>query len=376
MQSLNSLYFPETILPRHLRNCLLLLPDSLHLLQPSEPAGNETDESSDSDIFMDQGICQVHTPSLLGKDRDRFIRLIEEIKTRKDSFAEQLSSLTLAHLSNEQGHGDHNHQAIMTSLLGGPVPGDSDSEEETQKAALWQARLVLTLAETLDKEEAELAVTLSDIGNDELALFQDLKGETEHESTDEDDPFAELMRIKANLSQPRPGTVKRRLQAWKTLYASGKLPENFWFWMTGQEEAAELLISDYETKSGRNSVPLLLLDLPGQIYMREQDALESIKNFQDKAAKVRQDIVEKLTAIVAMNHLNIVDPVALLPDAGLLARDWNDLIEYCFPEERFGRKKLDLQFLANLSLDQLIRDEAADSQTNTPCHGIVALYRD
>ncbi len=376
MQSLNSLYFPETVLPHHLQNCLLLLPETLHLLQPVEAANKDTDKSTDNDIFMEQGICQVHTPSLLGKDRDRFIALLEDIRTRKDSYAEQLSGLTLAHLSEKQGTGDHNHQAIMTNLLDGQVPGDSDSDEETQKAALWQARLILALAETLDIEEAELAIQLSDIDDNELALFQDLKGEGEQDTTDEENPLAELMRIKARLSQPRPGTVKRRFQAWKTLYASGTLPEQYWFWMTSQEEAAELLISDYEIKSGRNSVPLLLLDFPGQMYMREKDALDSIRDFQDKAAKVRQDITEKLTAIVSKEHLNVVDPVVLLPDAGLLAQDWNDLIEYCFPEERFGRKKLDLQFLANISLDQLVRDGKEDGTKNTLCHGIVALFRE
>ena len=375
MKSLNSLYFPETLLPRHLRNCLLLLPDTLHLLQAVEP-DDEADESTDTDLFMEQGICQVHTPSLLGKERDRFLGLIEEIRTRKDCFAEQLSSLTLAHLSDEQGCGDHNHQAIMSSLLGGQVPVDSESEEKDRKATLWQARLVLALAEILDKEEAELAMNLSDIGDDELALFQELKGEGEETTEGEEDPFAELMRIKANLSQPRPGTVKRRLQAWKTLYASGTMPEDFWFWITSQEEAAELLINSYETQSGRNSVPLLLLDIPEQMYMREKDGLESIRNFQKEASTIRQDIIEKLTAIVSKEHLNIVDPVALLPDSGILARDWNDLIEYYFPKERFGRKKLDLQFLANVSLDQLIRHESTADQTDGFCHSIVALYRD
>ncbi|HIP82496.1 MAG TPA: hypothetical protein EYH36_08690 [Desulfocapsa sulfexigens] len=373
MQSLNSLYFPETILPRHLRNCLLLLPDTLHLLQPVEPAEDVSEAKSADDIFMEQGICQVHTPSPLGKDRERFLGLLTEIRTRKDSFAEQLSGLTLAHMSKEAGRGDHSSQAIMSKLLGEQVPADTESEEESKKAALWQARLVLALAEILDTEEAELARSLSDIDDSELALFQDLKGEEEGgETNEEDSPLAELMRIKAKLNQPRPGTVKRRLQAWRTLYSAGTLPENFRFWMTSQEEAAELLINDYETQSGRNAVPLLLLDLPEQIYMRDKDGLENIKNFQERATTVRSDIIEKLSGIVSKEHLNVVDPVALLPDAGILARDWNDLIEYHFPEEHFGRKKLDLQFLANISLDQLVGGKTTDKQ----CHGIVALYRE
>jgi hypothetical protein len=376
MQSLNSLYFPETVLPRHLRNCLLLLPDTLHFLQSVEPDSQATDESTDSDLFMEQGICQVHTPSLLGKDRERFVGLIRGIRQQKASMAEQLSALTLAHLSQEQNSGEHNHHAIMASLLDGQLPDQSNSDNDGHEAALWQARLVLTLAEILDKEEAELAIQLSDIDSNELDLFQELKGEEESGTDAEENPFAELLRIKAKLSQPRPGTVKRRLQAWTTLYASGTLPENFWFWMTGLEEAAELLINRYESRSNRVAVPLLLLNLPEQIYMRDEDALQSIRSFQKKATPIRRAITEKLTAIVNQGHLNLVDPVALFPDAGVLARDWNDLVEYSFPEERFGRQKLDFQFLANISLDQLVRDETADEQKDSLCHGIVALCRE
>lgn len=370
MQSLNSLYFPETVLPHHLRNCLLLFPDTLHLLQPVEPTAENTDKTSDDDIFMEQSICQVHTPSLLGKDRDRFLQLIEEIRTSKDGFAEQMSGLTLAHLSKEQARGDNSHQEIMATLLGGKISPSDESIKESEESVLWQSRLVLALAEILDKEEAELAVTLADIDETEMALFEELRGEASANS-DDDDPFAELMRIKANLSQPRPGALKRRVNAWKTLYTSGSLPENFWLWTTAQEEAAELLINSYEAKAGRNAVPLLLLNLPEQMYMRETDALESIKKFQEKASKIREEIIEKLTIIVSKEHLNIVDPVALLPDAGTLARDWNDLIEYYFPEERFGCKKLDFQFLANISLDQLVRGE----ETAMLNHGIVAVYK-
>lgn len=373
MQSLNSLYFPETTLPRHLRNCLLLLPDTLHLLQPVESKEDAVEANPAADIFMEQGICQVYTPSPLGKERERFTGLLNEIQTRKDFFVEQLSSLTLAHMSKEAGRGEHSSQAIKSTLLDGEVPAETAPDEDQEKATLWQARLILALAEILDKEEAELATSLSDIDDIEQVLFQDLKGEEDGGDISQDDnPLTELMRIKAKMSQPRPGTMKRRLQAWETFYSAGSQPASFWFWMTSQEEAAELLISDHEKQSGGNAAQLLLLDLPEQIYMRETDALKKIKTFQEKAVTVRRDIMEALSRLVNQAPLADVDPVALLPDAGVLARDWNDLIEYHFPEDQFGRKKLDIQFLANRSLDQVVGRKS----TGNICHGIVALFRD
>ncbi len=373
MQSLNTLYFPETRLSHHLRNCLLLLPDTLHLLQPVESSISQNNDLSGTDMFMEEGICQEYCPSPLGKDRDRFLNLITEIKTGKDRFAEQLSNLTLANLSAEHAQDDRTHQGIMTTLLDDSTNNSNESKQDIKKTALWQARLVLALAEILDKEESELATTLADIDDDELALFQKLKGELDTEETDEDEnPIAELIRIKAKLNQPRPGTLKRRFQAWKTLYASGTASKNFWFWITSQEEAAELLISDYETQEKRNTVPLLLLDLPAHIHMRDKDAFEKIRAFQTQAMEVRQQITEKLTSIVSQKQLTNVDPVALLPDAGILARDWNDIVEYHFPEKQFGRKKLDLQFLANISLDQLVKN----TKKGDICHSVLGIYKD
>ncbi len=369
MQSLNSLYFPETVLPHHLRNTLLLLPDSLHFLQPVEE-----NDSTSTDLFMEKRICQAHTPSPLGKDRDRFLGLIHEIQEQKSSNAEQFSSLTLAHLSEEMQRGDQNYRSIRTNLQGGSAIPDSITDEANNAERLWQNRLVLALAEILDKEEAELAENFSNIDSSEMDLFQALKGEIDAEAgTEEEDPFAELTRIRSKLSQQRPGTIKRRLQAWKSFYASGKLAEEFWLWITANEEAGEMLISHYEAVSTRVSVPLLRLNIPEHMLMREQDALEAIQHFHKETTEIRKQIVEKLHNIVKQSHLDLVDPIALLPDAGVLSRDWNDQIEYYFPESKFGCKVLDLQFLANISLSQLVRKETT---TDGLCHSIVAICRE
>lgn len=369
MQSLSGLYFPETILPRHLRNALLLLPDTLHSLQAVEADPTTQDHTPGHDIFMEQGICQAHTPSPLGTERARFLTLMAEISAGKDGFAEQLSSLTLAHLSQTPNNEEQNHHAIKNCLVD-PQPCPKKDE-----GLVWQARLVLALAEILDREELELAVSLADIDEHEVALFLELKGEGEINPL-EPDPFAELMHLKSHLSQPRPGTIKRRLEAWKTLYGSGPLPHEFGIWIATQEEAAELLIASYEAQTGRNAVPLILLTLPEEIPMGDEDALAQIDIFKDMAKDIRPRLIQQLTSITNQGPLDIVDPVALLPDAGTLSRDWNDCIEYCFPEKRFGRKQLELQLLANSSLDQLIRGSETAPKGQGFHHGIVALYRD
>jgi len=323
---------------------------------------------------MEKGICQAHTPSPLGKDRDRFLGLLQEIQEQKSTNAEQFSQLTLAQLSEEINKGEENHRSIMSTLGNGENTQEKKIRETQQAEKLWQTRLVLALAEILDKEEAELAENFSNIDSSELDLFQALKGELDAETGEkDDDPFAELIRIRSKLSQQRPGTVKRRFQAWKSFYASGESTEDFYLWTTGNEEAGEMLISEYETASTRVSVPLLRLNIPEQMLMRDKDALEAILHFREKSSKIRQELTGKLHDIVKLGHLDLVDPVALLPDAGVLSRDWNDQIEYYFPESKFGCKVLDLQFLGNLSLDQLLRGK---STTDGFCHSVMAICRE
>ena len=322
---------------------------------------------------MEQGRCQAHTPAPLGKDRERFLALLHDIETRKDSYAEQLSGITLANLSDQKDNSEKSHQTIMTSLLDGQGITKQTVTDETLQEQLWQARLVLSLAETLDKEEADLAMILADIDSDEISLFDNLKGEMDGETAeDETNPFAELQAIKAKMGQPRPGAMKKRFQAWKTLYASGTLPEDFWFLTTTDEEAAELLCTEYETQSGKTTAPLLLLDLPGNISLEAKDNRDQIERFRKETEQLRADIISKLTDIVSMPHLNLIDPVALLPDAGILARDWNEIIDYHFPVEQFGRRSLDLQFLANIGMDTLFKAQPDSEQTGLK-HGVLAI---
>ena len=370
MQSLNSLYFPETSLPPNIRNSLLLFAEELHFLQPVEG-----EDSTAPDLFTEKGFCQAHTPVPLGKEKARFLGLIQEIQEQKGSNAEQFSSLTLAHLSEEVLKGEQSHRSIMATLTGGMVTEESEADNSQQEEKLWKARLVLALAEILDKEEAELAESFSDIDSSELSLFQELKGEldTDSDALEENDPFAELTRIRAKLNQQRPGGIKKRLQAWETFYASGEGLDTYWLWLTANEEAAELVSGKYERISNNVSVPLLRLNVPAQMLMREEDALTTIQKFRDDAENIRNTILEKLQKIVAQDHLDLIDPVALLPDAGLLARDWNDLIEYHFPQSKFGSQVLDLQFLGNFSLDQVTREKET---TDGLCHSILAICRE
>ena len=115
-----------------------------------------------------------------------------------------------------------------------------------------------------------------------------------------------------------------------------------------------------------------MLDLPGHIYLEAKDSRDRIDRFRKETEQLRTDLISKLTEIVSLPHLNLVDPVALLPDAGILARDWNEILDYHFPEEEFGRRSLDLQFLANIGTDTLFNAPPEPNQTKLQ-HSVLAI---
>ena len=202
MNTFDTLYFPDTVLPLYQQFPLALFFNTIHLLQPVEAKEDENDSSDPGSYpFTEKGFCQVHTPSKLGVDRDRFLHLLHDIRNKKDAYVEQLSYLTLASLSAPASRGDNSKQAILSSLLQG-MEQDTDARDEQERLALWQARLVLKIAEILDQEEEELALQLAAIDDREIDLFRTLQGEIlESGEGDEvvEDPFQELLELKQKL---------------------------------------------------------------------------------------------------------------------------------------------------------------------------------
>ncbi len=140
MKKLNTLYFPDTVIFSESQYPIFLLLDTLHYISPIERV-----ESTDSnDIFVDRGLCQVHTPRPLGEDRDRFIHLIRDIQERKDDYAAQLSALTIAGMSGHQSKSDkESRTSILSTLLGGDILNQSSKEEEERLADVSCALIFL-----------------------------------------------------------------------------------------------------------------------------------------------------------------------------------------------------------------------------------------
>jgi hypothetical protein len=378
MKTLDTLYFPDTVLPVRQQLPLALFFNTIHLLQPVEDGVKEDgEESSDPGgyPFMELGFCQVHTPSKLGADRDRFLHLIHDIRNKKDAYVEQLSYLTLASLSAPVSRGDNSKQAILSSLLHG-MEEDGGIQDEQARLALWQARLVLKIAEILDQEEEELALQLANIDDNEIALFRSLLGEIREsgdEDVIEDDPFLELLELKQKMNQPRPGMIRNRLRAWNRLYLSGPWPVQPLLWTTRRQEAADILLEQYEKESGQAPLSLLQIELPARISPEDTGVTREIEQFRSGMQSHLQELAETLGKLVMMELPVIGDPGSLVPQAQPWLETWNSRLESFFPASQYGRVLLTIYLLAETSFPALIGETQGNEKSSSIRHGLLAV---
>jgi len=371
MDTLETLYFPDTVITTDGQSPLFLFFDLVHFLQPVEGDESEQPTAGLSDTFMDKGFCQVHTPAPLGTDRDRFLHLVHDIEKRKDDYAAQLSSLAIASMSAPHRNNEASKSAILSELLGESRDLEAEEKAAALRAELWQARLVLAMAEILDREEQEIADALSLLDKSKTDLFDRLLGKDEE--SENDTPFSDLTQLRENVNLPRPGMVKNRLKAWLSLYRSGNLPA-WWLWTTTRPEAADILLETYEKKNGKAAIPFWQIELPAATGIELQDHMEKITAFKKEAEPLTLKIATELNKLVRQESIYEPEPAGLLPECGAWGEQWASLVETHFPAELYGRTPFCFYLLGNLHSSELADAQNQKAETGTGVkHGILAV---
>ncbi|CAG36071.1 hypothetical protein [Desulfotalea psychrophila] len=343
MCALKTLYFPGTAIYSARQYPMFLLPATIYLLQPIEDStiSHDTDLN---DSFIKNDFCQAYTPCPLGDNRARFLHLVRDIGTRKDDYAAQLSSLSLAALSAKNKAHPESRGDIISSLLGGH---DLTSQEGTE---IWQARLVLKLAELLEREEEELSRNLSLLEGYELELLQNLHGEFIDE---EENPLADLQLLEKNMVSQGSGAVQNRLLAWKTLYQrSEERFKTIDIFITDNRDAAERMLDSYNTLTESLIKPSFAIALPAITGWESLESIERITAFKEE----NSSLLEGIEALVQGQNY---EDIAL----------WNAAIEVAFPREKYGRKRIDIYSFEDASCGSLL-----EKRKETGAQGHLLLF--
>lgn len=265
MSDLAALHFPDTAISLPEVAQSLLFFKRLDYLLATEEEGESGYQA-----------CQPLTPAPLGDDLERFQRLLMELKGNPAEFYQgQLSNMALDYMENRD---DETVMSIVNSLAG-QSPQQKVSALEEQ---LWQARLMLKLAEIHRQEQQELAERLGELQGREHELYQALKGEAELEEV-----FAQLQ---GHSPQPLPVRIEVLVRAWGRLLRSAQLNE-YWLLSTTDETAAAPLLEVSEAISGQLPRRLLRLALP---------ELKDLLDYDRKRQQWQEDVASSLTDLARL----------------------------------------------------------------------------
>jgi hypothetical protein len=261
MNMLRGLYFPGTGPKKELFCSLLCLLDKVGFYQI---VAAEADGDDDSSPYWEG---QVVLP--LGEDRDRFLAMVRDIKAHAaDFYGGYLAALSADSLIDRD---ESSVWQLVASLHGENKEPDQDPVL-TEK--LWQARLVLQLAEILAEEQADINKNLANLQRAEQAVFVALKGG--HNDQGDDDELLESNALKIGGGQAG-GKIKHLLKAWGALFVTDRKPHPLL--VTDSENAAAILFDAWEELSSERPQLLVELDLP------IVESIEAMKATRDELAE-------------------------------------------------------------------------------------------
>ncbi len=353
MNSLKTFYFPVTDIYSIRQFPLFLLFQNMHLIQPVEKSPDLNNGKTESS-FIKSEFCHVHTPCPLGEHKGRFLHLVEDIRNRKDDYASQLSSLTLAAMSKSSQPSEESERDIVSAIFTPDEIRDSEESAENKAEKLWNSRLVLAIAEILDQEEEEIARGLAVLENDETELFQSLHGS---DDTEEDSPFQELTKLKRNIGSADSRNERNRTKAWKTIFQEADI-HNVELLVTTSQLSANVLLEKFEEENKLPPLQLNNMKLPGLISWDEEKGFKAVSAFVNENGKLLTEISDVLQDIAETD--SPTQTFINNTKFSELTGQWQTRMETSFPALQYGRNEISIYILPDFPCARLLTDTQAE----------------
>ncbi len=352
MKPLVPLYFPGTTLDASTGLSLVSCFEAIQCLAPVAPLPDKT-FLPPTDPFMDTGFCQVHIPCPLPPDDQKgFIYLLKEIRTHGSDFVSQLKMATIASVSTLGQQQKESSGGILSTLFS---QTDSVRQEEDKQTALelWQARLILKLAEIIDLEDNSLSKQISSIDSLQDEMIQNLQGESDSDAFKLG--FSKSPSSSAVISSEQDSL---RLKSWLTLYHHWDAPE-IPVWVCKEKTAAETLFETYENKQNQKAKEAFSLTLPTIGTADHNSIFTTLNEFRDTTAALRAGIGEQIGRLLT--------PVSTMKkEADDQDNEWREAVDTFFPQPQYGRIVLTATLLSDITFDSLLdkQSEGLSSHTN------------
>lgn len=264
------------------------------------------------------------------EEQTRFQSLVKELNGHEAEFhGGLLASLSAA-------HGDRDEASVGALIPALRLGTKNAPKQKPLNDGLWQAMLILQLAEMFREEEREIARGFLDVSGKEAELFAALRGEAEQEV---DEEAKEALREFASVTTPGGPTINllRMIKAWGRLYLLDLKAAEFPLLVTTSEELGAQLAEMHEKLTGKLPVQLLSFVLPTQAVGEDYAALT--KNFRAATEDTREHFNRALLEIAASEAIS-AESLTELQEAG------NNLNQAALPLLQNGSATKTLRFYA------------------------------
>jgi hypothetical protein len=374
MNQSTTIFFPDTTRVPETAAGLLLLFEKIFYYLPAEP-GPESAEQND--FLCEKGLHQGYAPAPLGDDLDRFDRTIRELQANLYDYTERLKGLSVASLTAERS--PDNDETSVSSLVSAILTNQRPSTEKQSSAAaqerneLWQARIVLKLAESYDREKEEIDTRLAQISQSEGRILTSLTGDNTDEKLDK------IPTVSGEGLRTKTDPFRQRIKAWSRLFLADSENDRThspYILSTTRRDVIEILFDAYEERCEQQPGVVFSIPLPdlrgmnGDEFVSRRNAFRTdARDILDQVQKVLMDTATGIMQCPAGKSEH-VDPDWLTT--------WADTLKRHFPVADSNHCRLTVYCLDNTPLadllaytPQTIGNDKAD-QTPYPT-GLIAL---
>jgi hypothetical protein len=223
--------------------------------------------------------CEVRVAAPLGPERERFLALLREMTGRDAEYFK--GQLIVPAVGPGRDRDEASGRSLTAALQRRKGGAEAAELAGARIERLWQARLMLSLAEKVSAAEAEIHQELAAATRKQKALLRALQGEGDEEDE------SRLLSSPALGPAPRTFRVRDLFGAWAVLFAEDRLPESFL--VTDDPEAGELLLDEVEKRAPGAGLYLADLPLPLPAGSVAPDAA---------GEKARKELAAALAAVV------------------------------------------------------------------------------
>jgi hypothetical protein len=356
MEPLSSaLLFPETEPSIHDIGKLLFFFNSLSYYVPTE----SDDEGSNAQNLF-KNICTGYAPAPLREDLTRFNRLLHEMENSRPDDLARLFSFAMSPIATEQIR--DKDEVSSTSVLSALQKDNGNKAHIQHKERLWEARLILKLAEMLNKRESEVRRGLAQVSSDEQKIFASLKGirETKPKGHAQSPELEKLTKLPREIKYPEDYSagasamlIPLRIKAWAELFLADPSPNRPFAIVTTSLDSGSILLDRYENTCRRSSQKLFSLSIPtfpilgssesaNEQYISSRNNLrlaakENLKHFESflRQAAALQDTSSDKCPELSMQPKHIAE--------------WEEKVKLEFPNPATGHQKLDFYYFPGVS---------------------------